>query len=77
MSPEVRFFIVSSNLYYFFVHQPSAMNSIPDSPLTPHTHSTSSQIHTCSPVESLWWSLFVGTVNILRLLAVFAEELCC
>ena len=37
-------------------------------------YSTSSRIHIWNPVGGLPWSFFVGRVNLLTPLAVFAEE---
>ena len=55
-SPEVRFLIVWSNLYYFFVHQPAAMNSIDysyGSTHIPHSQHLQSDSHLQSSQRSL------------------------
>ena len=80
-SPNVKLLIVWSNLNHFLVHQHAATNSLEFtyectcSLPTPHIYSTSSQNRVWNLVESLQWSFFAEIVDVLMLLAVFAEEL--
>ena len=46
--------------------------------LAMHPHPTfTARIHIQNLIKCLWWSFFVETVNVLRLLAIFTKELCC
>ena len=45
--------------------------------ITPNIYSPSNQRRIWNPVGHLWWSLFAEIVNVLRPLAIFAEELNC
>ena len=51
------------------------LQSTPTLPPQKITASLLSRIRIWNPVGSLRWSFFVETVNVLRLLAVLAEEL--
>ena len=45
------------------------------SPPAPHIYNNSGWIRIWNPVGGLWWSFFAEATNMLRMLAVFAEEI--
>ena len=73
-SPQVRFLIVWSSLNYLTVHQPEVTNSMYFHPTyIPHLQHLQSETHFKSSHASAVVTFFAKIVNLLRLLAVFAE----
>ena len=75
-SPQIRFLIVWSSIYYFPVHQPAVTNSLHlQSAYAPHLQHLQSEAHLESSQTSVMGPFFSKIFNVLMPLFIFAEEL--